>query len=144
MKEQLIELRRRTTKALNDIVHLNDELRKTQKELEDTKITFFNDVIDQLDIVEQAERNAILNNVSPDQILEQLLKVKQPLINILNKYNIYKMEYPVNQLPECSEIYHTVIDATKPNGALVSIMRDGYARNGKIIRKSVLIVVKNN
>ena len=106
------------------------------------------DLIQIMDAFEKAEERIKDRGLDQDETsqkaIKQLLLAKRRTEAILEKYRITKIEFP-NGIADDNfcEISGTVPDSDKPEGSIVSIGKNGYLRDGRLIRRAEVEIVKN-
>ena len=106
------------------------------------------DLIQIMDAFEKAEdrikdRGLDLEE-SSQKAIKQLLLAKRKTEAILEKYRITKIEFPDGKADDnFCVITETVPDSNKPEGAIVSVGKNGYLRDGRLIRRAEVEIVKN-
>ena len=123
---------------------IEENICKREKYLDE----IFLDIIATLDIFER-EENIIEEkewNKSEDSIkaIKRLLNTKKKLLSILDKYNVQKLVLP-NSLSndDLCIISDTEPDISKPNGYIISTLKNGYTRDGHILRRMEVVIIKN-
>ena len=140
--EQKISDILRSNKALSNQIEENK--RKEEQLLDEV----FLDAISVLDVFSR-EENVIADhgwNQSEDsqKAIKRLLNVKKKLNSMLVKHNVNKISFKerMSQDDYCV-ITDTEPVSDKPDGYIISIEKDGYTRNGHLLRRAEVVVVKN-
>lgn len=123
----------------------HEETLKNQERKIDEIFCEFLTVIDTFERAEQAivERELIQDD-NAKKAMNRLLNAKKKALFVLEKYNVKKIVFENNHsVEELCEVSDTEPDPTKENGAIVSIEKEGYARNGHLIRPAEVIIVRN-
>ena len=140
--EQQISDMLRNNKALSN--QIEDNHRKEEQHLDE----IFLDVISVLDsfsreekVIEDHEWN---QSEDSQKAIKRLLNAKKKLNTMLEKYDVKKIVFDDGMSDDdlCS-VTDTEPDADKPNGFILSIEKDGYTRNGRLLRRSEVVIVKN-
>ena len=106
------------------------------------------DIIQIVDTFEKAEVTIVEKGWNKAEISEQpikrLLTAKRKTLSILEKYNVSKIIFSDNIATdeECKTV-DTEPDSSKPNNFIISIEKNGYKYEEKILRPAEVIVVKN-
>ena len=122
-----------------------DETIKKQEKIVDDIFREFLSVIDTFERAEKLikERNLISDDNS-QLAVNRLLNAKRKALFVFEKYNVKKVVFENNHSNEQSCIVSfTEPDPSKENGDIISIEKEGYTRNGHLIRPAELIIVKN-
>lgn len=122
-----------------------EETLKNQDRRIDEIFCEFLTVIDTFERAEQAiaERDLIQDD-NAKKAMNRLLNAKKKALYVLEKYNVQKIVFENNRsIDELCEVTDVEPDTTKQNGDIVSIEKEGYTRNGHLIRPAEVIIVKN-
>ena len=136
------------TEILKDKKELSNQFEKYQKDEEQFLNEVFLDVISVLDVFSREEKVIEDHewNQSEDsqKAIKRLLNAKKKLNTMLEKYDVKKIVFDDGMSNDdlCS-VTDTEPDADKPNGFILSIEKDGYTRNGHLLRRSEVVIVKN-
>jgi molecular chaperone GrpE (heat shock protein) len=70
--------------------------------------------------------------------------VRRRMLSLLKKNGVEKITFPDGK-PKAGfcAVTSEEIDPTRENGDIVSIERDGYTRDGQLLRRAEIVVVKN-
>lgn len=106
------------------------------------------DLIQIMDAFEKAEERikdrGLDQDESAQKAIKQLLLAKRKTEAIFEKYRITKIEFPDGIADDnYCEITGTVPDSEKSEGAIVSVGKYGYLRDGRLIRRAEVEIVKN-
>ncbi|MCD8206428.1 MAG: nucleotide exchange factor GrpE [Bacteroidales bacterium] len=100
-----------------------------------------------LDVFDKAD--ARLAELFPDNedvnaARKRFSSLRKKLLNILENHQVREIEFPngVATLDDCT-VTDTAPDSKKENDTIVSIEKPGFRRNGKLLRRAEVIVVKN-
>jgi molecular chaperone GrpE (heat shock protein) len=76
--------------------------------------------------------------------IKRLLNAKKKLNTMLEKYDVKKIVFDDGMSNDdlCS-VTDTEPDAEKPNGYILSIEKEGFTRNGHMLRRAEVVIVKN-
>lgn len=130
----------------------NKEMRNQMEEIlnsnEKTLDDIFLYVIDILDVFNREEKIIIDHqwNTSDDskRVIKRYGNVRKKLQSFLSNYSIEKIEFENNMSNDDScTIVETDPDPSKQEGTIISIEKEGYTRNGHILRRAEVVTVKN-
>lgn len=130
----------------NQIVKNEQEetLKDQERKIDDIFCEFLT-VIDTFERAEQtiAERG-LVQDENAQKAVNRLLNAKKKALHVLEKFNVKKIEFENNHSNEdlCS-VADTEPDPSRQTGDIVSIEKEGYMRNGHLIRRAEVIIVKN-
>ena len=106
------------------------------------------DLIQIMDAFEKAEEKIKERGLDQEETsqkaIKQLLLAKRKTEAIFEKYRITKIVFPDGLADDnCCEITGTVADSEKPEGFIVAVGKTGYKRDGRLIRRAEVEIVKN-
>ena len=136
------------TEILKEKKDLSIKFEKYEKEGEQLLDEVFLDAISVLDVFSREEKVIEDHdwNQSEDsqKAIKRLLNAKKKLNTMLEKYNVEKIVFNDGMSDDdlCS-VTDTEPDADKPNGFIISVEKDGYTRNGHMLRRAEVVIVKN-
>lgn len=109
--------------------------------------SIFKDLLTVVDAFDKADKRLAeqyAENEDVQKARKRFATSKKKLLEILNKNNVNEIIFSdgIATLEDC-QIVDTEPDATKPNNTIVSIEKNGYRRNGRLLRLTEVIVVKN-
>lgn len=133
-----------------DNISVRNELEETVKS-QDKKIDeIFREFITVIDTFERAEQTIKEKNLVREDdkdtqtAIKRLLNAKRKALNVLEKYDVKRIEFENNRsIEELCEVTGTEPDPSRETGDIVSIEKEGYTRNGHLIRPSEVIIVRN-
>ena len=136
------------SEILKDKKDLSNRIEKNQRENDQLLDEVFLEAISVLDVFSREEK--IIEdkgwNLSDDsqKAIKRLLNAKKKLNTMLEKYNVQKITFENSMSHDdlCS-ITDTEPDSEKPNGFILSIEKEGYTRNGHLLRRAEVVIVKN-
>lgn len=136
------------SEILKDKKNLSNRIEKNQRENDQLLDEVFLEAISILDVFSREEK--IIEdkgwNQSDDsqKAIKRLLNAKKKLNTMLEKYNVHKMTFENGMShDDLCAITDTEPDSDKPNGYILSIEKEGYTRNGHLLRRAEVIIVKN-
>lgn len=134
--------------SLRKIITLQNNLeegkRKHEKELDE----IFSEFLTVIDTFDKSE--AIIKERGLDQdentskAIKRLLNAKKKAVSTLEKFNVKKIEFENGMVNDdtCTTV-ETEPDSLRKIGEIVSVEKDGYTRNGHLIRRAEVVIVKN-
>lgn len=134
--------------SLRKIVTLQNEKEQAQKNHEKELDDIFAEVLTVIDTFQKSE--AIIKERGLDQeenaskAIKRLLNAKKKALSVLEKFNVTRIEFETGMVDDdlCTTV-ETEPDSTRKNGEIISIEKDGYTRNGHLIRRAEVVIVKN-
>ena len=136
------------SEILKDKKNLSNMIEENQRKKEQLLDEVFLDAISVLDVFSREEKVIEDHdwNQSEDsqKAIKRLLNAKKKLNTMLEKYDVKKVVFDNGMSDDdlCS-VTDTEPDADKPNGFILSIEKDGYTRNGHMLRHAEVVIVKN-
>lgn len=134
--------------SLRKIVTLQNEKEQAEKNHEKELDDIFAEVLTVIDTFQKSE--AIIKERGLDQeenaskAIKRLLNAKKKALSVLEKFNVKRIEFETDMVDDdlCTTV-ETEPDSTRKNGEIISIEKDGYTRNGHLIRRAEVVIVKN-
>lgn len=134
--------------SLRQIVTLQNEKEQAEKNHEKELDDIFAEVLTVIDTFQKSE--AIIKERGLDQeenaskAIKRLLNAKKKALSVLEKFNVKRIEFETGMVDDdlCTTV-ETEPDSTRENGEIISIEKDGYTRNGHLIRRAEVVIVKN-
>lgn len=134
--------------SLRKIVTLQNEKEQADKNHEKELDDIFFEVLTVIDTFQKSE--AIIKERGLDQeenaskAIKRLLNAKKKALSVLEKFNVKRIEFETGMVDDdlCTTV-ETEPDSTRKNGEIISIEKDGYTRNGHLIRRAEVVIVKN-
>ena len=123
-------------------------IEENQRKKEQLLDEVFMDAISVLDafsreekVIEDHEWN---QSEDSQKAIKRLLNAKKKLNTMLEKYDVKKIVFDDGMSNDdlCS-VTDTEPDAEKPNGYILSIEKEGFTRNGHMLRRAEVVIVKN-
>jgi molecular chaperone GrpE (heat shock protein) len=148
MKDDIKELEKLITVNLHSISELNNKVEQKELEMNDLLKSISIGIINAIDSFEQVEEAFVEKGQDKIQdvarTMQRYKSVKTKLINLLNQHGITKIDFPDNRLIiGLCEVVDTVVDNTRKNDEISTIVRNGYIRGKELIRAAQIIVIKN-
>lgn len=134
--------------SLRKIVTLQNEKEQAEKNHEKELDDIFAEVLTVIDTFQKSE--AIIKERGLDQeenaskAIKRLLNAKKKALSVLEKFNVKRIEFETGMVDDdlCTTV-ETEPDSSRRNGEIIYIEKDGYTRNGHLIRRAEVVIVKN-
>ena len=134
--------------SLRKIVTLQNEKDQAEKNHEKELDDIFAEVLTVIVTFQKSE--AIIKERGLDQeenaskAIKRLLNAKKKALSVLEKFNVKRIEFETGMVDDdlCTTV-ETEPDSNRKNGEIISIEKDGYTRNGHLIRRAEVVIVKN-
>lgn len=142
------EIANKVSELSRENLTLRNKLEEFEKS-QDKKIDeIFCEFLTVLDTFERAEQTIKERELDKDETtkkaINRLLNAKKKALGVLEKYNVQKIEFENDKsVEELCEVADTEPDPSRETGDIVSIEKQGYTRQGHLIRLAELIIVKN-
>lgn len=136
------------TSLLRENLTVKNEHEETIKGQEKKIDEIFCEFLTVLDTFERAEQTIKERELDKDETtkkaINRLLNAKKKALGVLEKFNVQKIEFENNKsIEELCEVADTEPDPGRETGDIVSIEKQGYTRQGHLIRPAEVIIVKN-
>jgi molecular chaperone GrpE (heat shock protein) len=141
-------IEQKLSEILKDKKNLSNMIEENQRKKEQLLDEVFLDAISVLDafsreekVIEDHEWN---QSEDSQKAIKRLLNAKKKLNTMLEKYDVKKIVFDDGMSNDdlCS-VTDTEPDAEKPNGYILSIEKEGFTRNGHMLRRAEVVIVKN-
>ena len=141
-------IEQKLSEILKDKKNLSNMIEENQRKKEQLLDEVFMDAISVLDafsreekVIEDHEWN---QSEDSQKAIKRLLNAKKKLNTMLEKYDVKKIVFDDGMSNDdlCS-VTDTEPDAEKPNGYILSIEKEGFTRNGHMLRRAEVVIVKN-
>ena len=141
-------IEQKLSEILKDKKNLSNMIEENQRKKEQLLDEVFMDAISVLDafsreekVIEDHEWN---QSEDSQKAIKRLLNAKKKLNTMLEKYDVKKIVFEDGMSNDdlCS-VTDTEPDAEKPNGYILSIEKEGFTRNGHMLRRAEVVIVKN-
>lgn len=152
MKSHDIDLKltieEKMSESLRQIVTLNNEKEQMSKDHEKGLDEIFTEFLSVLDTFEKSEsiikERGLDQDENASKAIKRLLNAKKKALSVLEKFNVKKIEFEDGLVDDdvCTTV-ETEPDSNRKNGEIISIEKDGYTRNGHLIRRAEVVIVKN-
>ncbi len=146
MVEEIESIRKKVLQGQKEIIKLRKELKEALQINEKLSSSLLQQIIETVDEIESAEKAKVEKEEgfkNRENIKNQYQKIKSPILKLLKKLGVEKLDVPINKIPEYCKTVGTVKDSTRVNGTIVSVVKDGYRKDKKVIRHTHVIVVQN-
>ena len=124
--------------------HFNERQAKSQQESIDEMLADFLQILDTFDWAQKSirERGLDQSQVSTKAI-SRMLEAKKKTLELLEKYGVQKISFPDGIYDEntCIVVGREK-DATKKPGTVLSVTKDGFVRDGRVLRSAEVIIAK--
>lgn len=122
-----------------------EEFEKSQDKRIDEIFCEFLTVIDTFERAEQIIKEREMDkDENTKKVINRLLNAKKKALFVLEKFDVKRIEFENNKsVEELCEVSDTEPDSNRKTGDIVSIERQGYTRQGHLIRPAEVIIVKN-
>lgn len=119
-------------------------VKKQDKQIDE----IFNEFLNVLDTFLRAEKIIQEREWDKDEntkmAINRLLNAKKKLLNVFEKYDVKQIEFPDGKsVDELCAVTDTEPDSTRQTGEIISIEREGFTRQGHLLRPAEVIIVRN-
>lgn len=141
IEEKISSLLRENLTVKNE---LEDTIKSQDKKIDGIFCEFLT-VLDTFERAEQAiKERELIKDDNAQKAMNRLLNAKKKALFVLEKFNVKKIEFENgHSIEELCEVSDTEPDPSRQNGDIISIEKEGYTRNGHLIRPAEVIIVKN-
>lgn len=142
-----MEIEREVTALMKSRIELNNKIEELKNNHEALLDSIFTDLLSVIDSLEKADIKVEEQYPTDEAVIKtrkRFATAKKKLLSVLEKYDVSKITFPDGIATiEDSQIVDTEPDLEKQPNYIVSIEKDGYRRNGRLLRLAEVIVVKN-
>lgn len=136
------------TSLLRENLTVKNEKEETVKGQEKKIDEIFCEFLAIIDTFERAEQTIkekqLVSDDNAQKAINRLLNAKKKTLFVFEKFNVKKVEFEDNMsIEDFCVVTDTEPDPSKENGYIVSIEKNGYTRNGHLIRPAEVIIVRN-
>ena len=134
--------------SLRQIVTLQNEKEQAEKNHEKELDDIFAEVLTVIDTFQKSEtiikERGLDQEENASKAIKRLLNAKKKALSVLEKFNVKKIEFDSGMVDDdlCATV-ETEPDASRKNGEIISVEKDGYTRNGHLIRRAEVVIVRN-
>lgn len=142
------EIANKVSELSRENLTLRNQLEEFEKSQDKRIDEIFCEFLTVLDTFERAEQTIKERELDKDETtkkaINRLLNAKKKALGVLEKFNVQKIEFENNKsIEELCEVADTEPDPGRETGDIVSIEKQGYTRQGHLIRSAEVIIVKN-
>jgi molecular chaperone GrpE len=148
MKNNVSKIERVIIDSFKDKIIQKDKIETFENQFVIEKRTMLLDIIQIIDVFENAEKKIIEKEwdktEESEKSIKRLLTAKTKTLSILEKYGVSKILFNDNMCN--NENCKTIGDepeSTKPNGYILSIEKTGYTYENKVLREAEVLIVRN-
>lgn len=141
-------LEKKITSLLKENNLQKHQIEKLESERIQDMDNLFKDLIGVVDVFEKSEK--IIQERELDKLEEtqkainRILLAKKKLLSVLENNGVKKIEFPDNMLDDDKCIVaETMPDTNHPNNFVLEIIKNGYYRAERVLRRSEVVIVKN-
>lgn len=142
------EISNKVSELSRENLTLRNKLEKFEKSQDKRIDEIFCEFLTVIDTFERAEQTIIEREMDKDEntkkAINRLLNAKKKALYVLEKFDVKRIEFENNKsVEELCEVSDTEPDSNRETGDIVSIEKQGYTRQGHLIRPAEVIIVKN-
>ena len=142
------EIANKVSELSRENLTLRNQLEEFEKSQDKRIDEIFCEFLTVLDTFERAEQTIKERELDKDETtkkaINRLLNAKKKALGVLEKFNVQKIEFENNKsIEELCEVADTEPDPGRETGDIVSIEKQGYTRQGHLIRPAEVIIEKN-
>ena len=135
------EIANKVSELSRENLTLRNQLEEFEKSQDKRIDEIFCEFLTVLDTFERAELD---QDETTKKAINRLLNAKKKALGVLEKFNVQKIEFENNKsIEKLCEVADTEPDPGRETGDIVSIEKQGYTRQGHLIRPAEVIIVKN-
>lgn len=133
--------------SLNRIVTLQNDKEQMEKNHEKELDGIFAEFLTVIDTFEKSEmiikERGLDQDENASKAIKRLLNAKKKALSTLEKFNVKKIDLQGIVNDDLCTTVETEPDSNRKNGEIISVEKDGYTRNGHLIRRAEVVIVKN-
>ncbi len=133
--------------SLNRIVTLQNDKEQMEKNHEKELDGIFAEFLTVIDTFEKSEmiikERGLDQDENASKAIKRLLNAKKKALSTLEKFNVRKIDLEGIVNDDLCTTVETEPDSNRRNGDIISVEKDGYTRNGHLIRRAEVVIVKN-
>ena len=139
------EIANKVSELSRENLTLRNQLEEFEKSQDKRIDEIFCEFLTVLDTFERAEQTIKERELDKDETtkkaINRLLNAKKKALGVLEKFNVQKIEFENNKsIEELCEVADTEPDPGRETGDIVSIEKQGYTRQGHLIRPAEVII----
>ncbi len=140
-------IQEKMAESLNRIVTLQNDKEQMEKNHEKELDGIFVEFLTVIDTFEKSEKIIKERGLDQDEnaskAIKRLLNAKKKALSTLEKFNVKKIDLQGVVNDDLCTTVETEPDSNRKNGEIISVEKDGYTRNGHLIRRAEVVIVKN-
>ena len=148
MEKKYSEIESEITLIKQENLKLKNEIEELSLNHERQIDSLINDFISVIDAYEKAESKVkelgVIEDETSQRAIKRLLQPKRTALKVLSNNNVSQIDILGKPLDEnlCS-VVETEPDSEKDNDIVLSIEKNGYVRNERLIRRADVVIVRN-
>lgn len=140
-------IQEKMAESLNRIVTLQNDKEQMEKNHEKELDGIFAEFLTVIDTFEKSEmiikERGLDQDENASKAIKRLLNAKKKALSTLEKFNVKKIDLQGIVNDDLCTTVETEPDSNRKNGEIISVEKDGYTRNGHLIRRAEVVIVKN-
>ena len=140
-------IQEKMAESLNRIVTLQNDKEQMEKNHEKELDGIFAEFLTVIDTFEKSEmiikERGLDQDENASKAIKRLLNAKKKALSTLEKFNVKKIDLQGVVNDDLCTTVETEPDSDRKNGEIISVEKDGYTRNGHLIRRAEVVIVKN-
>lgn len=140
-------IQEKMAESLNRIVTLQNDKEQMEKNHEKELDGIFAEFLTVIDTFEKSEmiikERGLDQDENASKAIKRLLNAKKKALSTLEKFNVRKIDLQGIVNDDICTTVETEPDSNRKNGEIISVEKDGYTRNGHLIRRAEVVIVKN-
>ena len=142
------EIAKKVSQLSRENLTLRNQLEKVESSQDKRIDEIFCEFLTVIDTFERAEQTikerALDKDETTKKAVNRLLNAKKKALFVLEKFDIKRIGFENNKsIQELCVVSDTEPDPDRETGDIVSIEKQGYTRQGHLIRPAEVIIVKN-
>lgn len=148
MKDKYLQIGTEITEIKKANLLLKNDLEQKNLDNDRQIDSLINDIIQIVDAYEKSETKVkemgLMDDENSQKCVKRMLQPKKVALSILSKYNVTQIDLDGKLMEENScTVVDTEPDSEKEEGFVLSVVKNGYIRDGRLIRRAEVVVVKN-
>ena len=140
-------IQEKMAESLNRIVTLQNDKEQMEKNHEKELDGIFAEFLTVIDTFEKSEmiikERGLDQDENASKAIKRLLNAKKKALSTLETFNVKKIDLQGIVNDDLCTTVETEPDSNRKNGEIISVEKDGYTRNGHLIRRAEVVIVKN-
>lgn len=141
-------LEQKVTSLLKENNLQKHQIEKLESEKNQDIDQLFKELIIVVDVFEKSEKiiqeRELDKSEEAQKAINRILLAKKKLLSVLENNGVKKIEFPDNMLDDDKCIVaETMPDANNPNNYVLEIIKNGYCREERVLRRAEVVIVKN-